>query len=109
MSQQLLKAAAPVWKRMPFAASLTSNQVWNLSLKLVIVGCDHFPVSFSVLFQARSTAEVLYHKHQEDTKVALGDVAVSSAPQEAPRAQTVLKVDLIHVSLSKLACELAPS
>lgn len=46
----------------------------------------------------RSTAEVLYNKHQETAKVAQASVVMETAKEEAPRAQTVLKVDLIRVS-----------
>ncbi|KAL0044467.1 hypothetical protein WJX82_008225 [Trebouxia sp. C0006] len=72
MSQQVLRAAAPVLKRMPFAASLTSSQV-------------------------RSTAEILYDKHQEDTKLTQAGAAVKLFLEEAPRSQTVIKTFSLHI------------
>ena len=73
MSQQVLKAAAPVLKRMPLAALLPG--------------------------QARSTAEILHQKHQEDdAKTSNVDASVSTDPAEAPQAQTVLRVRSYQLS-----------
>ncbi|DBA92643.1 hypothetical protein WJX77_012298 [Trebouxia sp. C0004] len=72
MSQQMLKAAAPILKRMPFAASLTSSQV-------------------------RSTAEILYDKHQQDTQITQASTAVKPFAEEAHRPQTVIKTFSLHI------------
>ena len=53
--------------------------------------------------QARSTAEVLYDKHQEDVKAA--QTVAEALPQDASAAKTVLKVDLIGPLCSRLAQE----
>lgn len=55
--------------------------------------------------QARSTAEILHQKHQEDdAKVANVDASVSAGPAEAPRSQTVLRVRSYQLSfLSELS------
>ncbi|KAL3137270.1 hypothetical protein ABBQ32_006816 [Trebouxia sp. C0010 RCD-2024] len=70
MSQQVLKAAAPVLKRMPLAALLSG--------------------------QTRSTAEILHQKHQEDD-AKIVDASASNCPAEAPRTQTVLKSFNLHI------------
>ncbi len=44
----------------------------------------------------------MYDKHQEDTKLTQAGAAVKTFVEEAPRSQTVIKVDLIHCPSSSL-------
>ena len=49
--------------------------------------------------QARSTADILHEKHQEDdAKIAHVDASASAGPAEAPRTQTVLRVRSYRLS-----------
>ena len=92
MSQQLLKQAAPVLKRMPLPASLLSSQVQRcVAGNLFAARSQHPRLVFAL--QARSTAEILHKKQQEDSVKLSGlDESLNAGPADAPRAQTVLKV-----------------
>lgn len=100
MAQQMLRAAAPVLKRMPVAASLLSDQVSHHSI--VTVGdliCSLSETMCAV--QMRSTAEVLHDKHQEDLATSQRSSVPSSDVKQA--SNTVLKVGRAYLVATQLS------